>query len=159
MIIARSMTVELLKLLNDQSRSFIAQIQGRLSSTGTSATGKTSKSLRYVIEEGTSKIVLEVLGRPYFATVETGRKPTPDKKPSRAMIDNIKEWVSARGKPESAVWAIATKIQKEGTELFKKGGRTDIYTDQKETFADQLYQSITNEIADEIFKNAKLSFE
>lgn len=153
------MTVELLKLLNDQSRSFIAQIQGRLSSTGTSATGKTSKSLRYVIEEGTSKIVLEVLGRPYFATVETGRKPTPDKKPSRAMIDNIKEWVSARGKPESAVWAIATKIQKEGTELFKKGGRTDIYTDQKETFADQLYQSITNEIADEIFKNAKLSFE
>lgn len=153
------MTVELLKILNDQSRSFIAQIQGRLSSTGTSATGKTAKSLRYVIEEGTSKIVLEILGRPYFATVETGRKPTPDKKPSRAMIDNIKEWVSARGKPESAVWAIATKIQKEGTELFKKGGRTDIYTDQKETFADQLYQSITNEIADEIFKNAKLSFE
>lgn len=159
MIIARSMTVELLKLLNDQSRSFIAQIQGRLSSTGTSATGKTAKSLRYVIEEGTSKIVLEVLGRPYFATVETGRKATPDKKPSRAMINNIKEWVSARGKPESAVWAIATKIQKEGTELFKKGGRTDIYTDQKETFADQLYQSITNEMADEIFKNAKLSFE
>lgn len=159
MIIVQFMTVELLKLLNDQTRSFISQIQKNLSSSGTTATGKTSRSLRYEISEGTDRIVLEVLGKPFFAVVETGRKPTPEKKPSRAMIDNIREWVSARGKPDSAVWAIATNIQKHGTALFRKGGRTDIYSDQKETFADELYQSITNEIADEIFKNAKLSFE
>jgi hypothetical protein len=63
------------------------------------------------------------------------------------MIENIKEWVAARGKPESMVWAIATKINKEGTKLWQQGGRTDIYTDLKEGFADKIFMEAVENIA------------
>jgi len=149
------MTVDLLKILNDESRSFIAQVQAKIPN----ATGKTAKSLRYEISEGSARIILEVLGKPFFAVVETGRKATPDKKPSRAMIENITEWCNAKGKPESAVWAIAVYIQKHGTALFRKGGRTDVYTDSKEVFADKIFQDVTNTLADEIFKQATVAFQ
>lgn len=152
------MTVELLKLLNDNASTFIGDIRRNLVNTGTQATGKSGNSLRYVIEEGSDRIILEVFGKPYFAVVETGRKPTPDKKPSRAMIDNITEWVSVRGKPESAIWAIATSIQKSGTALYRKGGRTDIYTDLKEGFADKIYMEVVENMASEYFRQAQTAF-
>ena len=150
------MTSETLKILNDNAGSFIDQVKSNLGTSGTSATGKTSDSLRYEITEEGTKIVLTVFGRPYFATVETGRKAGGGI--SRAMIENITAWVSARGIPESAVWGIATKIQKEGTELFRKGGRTDIYSDLKEGFADKIFQEVTESIANEYFRNATVAF-
>lgn len=153
------MTSDLLRILNNETSSFITKVKGNLSSTGTDATGKTSRSLVYEISEGSSRIILEVYGRPFFATVETGRRPTPDKKPSREMISNIKEWVSARGKPESAVWAIAVSIQKRGTALFRKGGRTDIYTDLKEGFADKIFQEVVENMASEYFRKATVAFK
>lgn len=149
---------DVLSILNEQTNNFISKVQGNLASTGTDATKETSKSLRYEITEEGSKIILTVFGRPYFATVETGRKPTPDKKPSRNMIENISKWVAVRGKPESMVWAIAVSINKKGTDLWRKGGRTDIYTDEKENFADTIFKEITTSIADDIFKKATVSF-
>ena len=153
------MTAGLLTILSDETNYFLSEVKRNLDNTGTTATGKSRDSLRYEITEEGNKIVLTVFGKPYFAVVETGRKPTPDKKPSRAMIENIKEWVNARGKPESMVWAIATKINKEGTELWKKGGRTDIYTDLKEGFADRIFKEAVENLASEYFRQATVSFE
>lgn len=153
------MTAGLLTILSDETNYFLSEVKRNLDNTGTTATGKSRDSLRYEITEEGNKIVLTVFGKPYFAVVETGRKPTPDKKPSRAMIENIKEWVNARGKPESMVWAIATKINKEGTELWKKGGRTDIYTDLKEGFADRIFAEAVENLASEYFRQATVSFE
>ncbi len=52
---------------------------------------------------------MQLLGRPFFMTVETGRKPTPDKKPSREMVDNIRKWCDARGVDEGAAWGDSYK--------------------------------------------------
>jgi len=153
------MTVDLLAILSNETNDFLSEVKRNLDNTGTTATGKSKESLRFEITEEGKKIVLTVFGKPYFSVVETGRKPTPDKKPSRAMIDNITEWLSARGKPESMAWAVATKINKEGTKLWQTGGRTDIYTDLKESFADQIYMAAVEEISSEYFRNAVLSFE
>ena len=150
----------MLSILNTQSNSFIEKIRQNLTSTGTTATGKSAGSLYYKITDNGDKIDIEVIGaRSYFATVETGRKPTPDKKPSRAMIDNITAWVNARGKPESAVWAIATNIQKFGTELFQKGGRKDIYTDEIPGFVEELTDAMTKQWADEFFNEMLITFK
>jgi len=153
------MTAELMTILSNEANSFLSEVKRNLDDTGTTATGKSKESLRYEITEEGNRIVLTVFGKPYFAVVETGRKPTPDKKPSRAMIENIKEWVAARGKPESMVWAIATKINKEGTKLWQQGGRTDIYTDLKEGFADKIFTEAVENIASEYFRKATVSFE
>ncbi len=136
-----------LSILNDETNNFIAQVKGNLASTGTDATKKSSNSIYSKIQTTEGKITIEVLAKPFFSVVETGRKPTPEKKPSSDMIDNIKEWVAVRGKPENAAWAIAMSIQKKGTDLFRKGGRTDIYTDPGEEWAEDLFTKITKAIA------------
>jgi len=153
------MNSTMLSILNQESNSFIQKIRDNLESTGTTATGKTANSMYFKLTEEGTKIMVEVFGKPFMAVVETGRKPTPDKKPSRAMIDNITEWVSARGKPDSMIWAVATKIQKEGTELFKKGGRKDIYSNEIEGFVDAIGSAITKEIADEYLNNMVITFK
>jgi hypothetical protein len=149
-------SAEMIGILNENAESFITKIKGNLDATGTTATGESGKSLRYEINEDGSKIVLTVFGKPYFAVVETGRKPGGGV--SRGMIDNITKWAQVRGK-EEFIWAIAKKIDKEGSELFRKGGRTDIYTDEKEGFADKVFMEVTENIANEFFRKAIVSFE
>lgn len=155
------MNPDLLKVLNESAGGLVETIRKNLSSTGTDATGKTSQSLRYEVKDNGQKITVQLVGRPFFATVETGRKPTPDKKPSRDMIENIKEWVTARGKDADLVWAIATSIQQKGTKLFQKGGRTDIYTDaiSDPSFVDQISAEILGTFAKEYAKQIKLIFK
>lgn len=141
------MTVDLIKIMNETGTNLIKMIQGNLSSTGTDATLKTSNSLEYRIDDEGGTITLSLLGRPFFATVETGRRPTPDMKPSRSMIDNIKEWVKSRGLDENMAWAVATNIQKEGTKLFQSGGRTDIYTDPVDGMIQKIQQDVLDTYA------------
>lgn len=118
--------IDVTPILKTVGETTVRKIRENLSSTGTDATGKTSRSLKYEITKEGDTVTLRVTAKPYFMVVETGRKATPDKKPSREMIDNLGEWLRARGKEEGAKWAIAIKIQKEGSDLHKKGGRKDI---------------------------------
>jgi enoyl-[acyl-carrier-protein] reductase (NADH) len=75
-------------------------------------------------------------------TVQTGRRPTPGKKPSREMISNITAWVEGRNMDLSAVWAIATKIQQKGTKLWQSGGRKDIVDPAVEDFVKNVERAI-----------------
>lgn len=117
---------EIFDILNEEGNKLINDIRANLQTSGQNATLTTSNSLRIEIKQEGTKHNMKLFGRPFFMTVQTGRKPTPDKKPSKAMIDNIRVWAEARGLNENAVWAIATNIQKEGTKLWRAGGRTDI---------------------------------
>jgi hypothetical protein len=114
------------ELLFANGQTLIRDIQFNLSATGTNATQETSNSLQIQVTREGSKAKLTLTGRPFFMTVQTGRRPTPGVKPSRDMIQNITRWVEARGMDMDAAWAIATKIQQEGTKLWQSGGRTDI---------------------------------
>jgi hypothetical protein len=88
----------------------------------------------------------------------TGRKPTPDKKPSREMIENIGIWAAARGMNENAVWAIATKIQKKGTQLWRDGGRIDDYEAIVDTFINDVSTAILDKEADNFILKVKDGF-
>lgn len=110
------MVVDVLSILTNYGASIVSQIQQNLASTGTNATGKTSKSLRYEVTQEGSKATLMVIGKPFFKVVETGRKATPQyTNPSKDFVASIKEWVKARGIPEGAAYAIAKSIHKKGT--------------------------------------------
>lgn len=141
-------------ILDKAGKFAVSKIQDHLSSTGTNATSETSQSVVYSVERQGNKSTLTVTAKPFFMVVETGRKPTPEKKPGREMLDNIGKWLAARGKEESMKLAVAVKINKEGTELYKKGGRKDIVsnviTDQ---FIDELAEEILQYFADAVMSN------
>lgn len=139
---------EIFSVIQNSGIELINNIRANLGATGTNATNKTSQSLRIELKQEGTKFKLQLFGRPFFMTVETGRRPTPDKKPSREMISNITEWVNARGIDESAVWAIATKIQQRGTRLWFEGGRDDIVQPALDTFINDVSQGLLEAEAD-----------
>lgn len=138
------------EILNTKGIEAINSIRNNLASTGTNATSKTSQSLQVSINQVGTKVTLQITGRPFFMTVETGRKPTPDKKPSRQMISNIVAWMSARGLDETKAWAVAMAINNKGSALWRKGGRKDIVSD---VIDDDFYSSIENDILDQYGKD------
>ena len=147
--------MELIDILNQQGTELVNDIRANLGSTGTNATLKTSQSLRFEISQEGTKTRLKLFGRPFFNTVSTGRKPTPNKKPSREFIENLKPWAEARGLPESAVWAIATKINKLGTNLWRAGGREDIVEPAVDNFINDVSQQLLDLKADELVLKIK----
>lgn len=117
----------MLDLLREEAEGYVREIRENLASTGTDATGETSRSISWEVSRKGDTYVLEVFGgRPFFPTVETGSKPSK-KNPSPKMIEKIKTWKDVRGILASP-WAIAKNILKYGSKLWQRGGRTDIYT-------------------------------
>lgn len=118
--------MELFDSLRVRTIDLVNDIRANLGATGTNATGRTSQSLRFEITQNGGKMNMRLYGRPFFMTVQTGRRPTPEKKPSREMIDNLRVWMESRGMNSSKVWGLATKINQRGTRLWLEGGREDI---------------------------------
>lgn len=138
------MIVDTIAILSKYGQSTVAQIQQNLASTGTNATGKTSQSLRFEVEDDDDRQTLTVIGaRKYFMTVETGRKATPQfKNPSTEFVASIKEWMEAKG-IEGPAYAIAKAIHQRGTKLFRDGGRKDIVSS---VINASLYEAISKDL-------------
>lgn len=139
---------EIFNVIQSEGIELINNTRANLGSSGQNATNQTSQSLRIQITQEGSKYKMQLFGRPFFMTVQTGRRPTPDKKPSREMIENLLPWIAARGIDESAVWAIATKINQRGTELWRAGGRTDIVDPAVDQFVNDVGQNLLEAEAD-----------
>ena len=145
--------MEITELLNQEGIQLMNDIRANMGAAGMNVTGETMSSLRIEIKQEGTRTRMTLYGRPFFMTVQTGRKPTPGKKPSREMIDNITAWVEGRGMELDAVWAIATKIQEKGTKLWQSGGRTDIVDPAVEDFIDEVGHKLLDEQAEKlIFK-------
>ena len=122
----------LTEILSDWAENVITQIQSNMESTGTNASGKTSASLEYTVENGE----LTIYGRKYFQGVEQGR---PGGRVPYNFTDIIRQWMDDKkisnqfGETESekrsAAYMIGQFIKNHGTQLYREGGRTSIYTD------------------------------
>lgn len=92
---------------------------------GQVASGRTIASLKVEITEGGGVL----WGRSAFGTLETGRKGG---KVPAGFWKIIRQWMDDKGiqveKPDSFAYLVARKIAKEGTQLFRNGGRSDIYS-------------------------------
>ncbi len=153
------MTAELITILKKYGQSTVSQIRENLSSTGTDASKKTSQSLRYEIISDSSTTSLRIIGKPFFAVVETGRKPTPDYKPSKQFVASIREWLKAKGGEEGAAYAIARTIHQKGTKLYQQGGRTDIFSNViNDSLIDKISADLLDKFADEFLKNVVATF-
>jgi hypothetical protein len=149
------MTAELIRILDQYGKSTVEQIRDNLSSTGTNATGKTSRSLQYEVKQQGTKAVLRITGKPFMAVVETGRRATPEyTKPSTQFVAAIREWLKAKGKSEGSAYGIAKSIHQKGTKLHRDGGRKDIISNVvNESLIDKISQDLLKEFAEEFLNN------
>lgn len=94
-------------------------------SAGQVASGRTIASLKVEITEDGGVL----WGRSPFGTLETGRKGG---KVPAGFWKIIRQWMDDKGiqveKPDSFAYLVARKIAREGTQLFRNGGRSDIYS-------------------------------
>lgn len=117
-----------------------------------SATGKTAESIRFrIYQKDNGNWVLEILGRKYFSTLETGRGPRKSSAYGEFDIHML-EYIKARGigsglsekKQAQLAKFLAYKINKEGDETFKAGGRV-VYSDTLTKLVADLKRAIVSD--------------
>jgi hypothetical protein len=143
MILIIAVIAEILAILTQYGQSTTDQIKVDIPKK----TGKTAASVRFTVREEGSKAILSITGRPYFMAVQTGRKPTPDKKPSSSFVQNIKDWLQVQGKEQGPAYAIARSINQKGTKLWQQGGNTLISDIVSQSLIDKISQDVLTEFA------------
>jgi hypothetical protein len=135
--------IDLIEILNPIGNSVVAQIQQNLASTGSNASGETSRSLKYTVTQEGTNTIFQITGRPYFMTVETGRGPTKSgTQSSPSLFEQIVSWMASKGVSGSA-YAIEKSIHKHGTKLYRSGGRKDIVSSViNQSLYDQIAQAV-----------------
>ena len=93
---------------------------------GQKASGKTAESLNI---QNTDENSIGLFGRSHFAVLETGRKGG---KVPKGFYAIILKWIEDKRidveKPKTMAYFTAQKIAREGTKLFRDGGRNDIFS-------------------------------
>lgn len=113
-----------------------------------SATGKTVNSIRFESTE----IRLKIYGRQAFSAIETGRGPRTSGD-YQGFDESMLEYMKARGigsdlsekKRKQLARFLSYKINKEGDQLFKSGGR-EVYSDKLDAFIVELEKACAKEI-------------
>lgn len=108
-------------------------------SAGQVASGRTIASLKVEITEDGGVL----WGRSAFGTLETGRKGG---KVPAGFWKIIRQWMDDKGiqveKPDSFAYLVSRKIAKEGTQFFRNGGRSDIYSPEVKDTVDRVSDGI-----------------
>lgn len=126
------------------------RIQQNLETTGTNASGRTSRSLEVVVDNTSGTL----FGRQAFGTVETGRRAG---RVPYGFTEIIYQWMqdkgvhaerygrrSQRSADMSMAYLIAKKIAREGSKLYRDGGRVDIYSNVLPVAIEQVKRETTN---------------
>lgn len=148
-------------------------IRDNITATGTRASGRTQASIRVEVSADTGTIY----GRQAFSVLQTGRRGG---KVPHGFVDMMKDWIRDKGirttpiqyvRRPSAKWqpkytpeqrgvnaaagAIAYKIRTQGTSLYRKGGREDIYTEPIEKAVQGIKDDLKDAYVAEIVKDLR----
>lgn len=129
MLSMKDKRAEVKGILNEELESLRQRIIENHIRAGQRASGRTIASLRVEVNDDNGTL----FGRQAFGVLETGRKPG---KVPKGFYQIIQKWVHDKGiqvnNPKSFAYLVARKIAREGTELYKIGGRADIYSPEIE---------------------------
>lgn len=116
--------------VTNELQDLAQRIADNISRNGQRASGRTQRSFE-VKDEGDT---ITLYGRKAFGTMETGRRGG---RVPRNFREILYEWSIDKGiqfdterERASFAYLLAKKIQKEGTELFREGGRADVYSNE-----------------------------
>lgn len=118
---------KVMELVSSELEALKQRIIENHRSAGQVASGRTIASLKVEVTEDGGIL----WGRSAFGTLETGRKRG---KVPAGFWKIIRQWMDDKGiqveKPDSFAYLVARKIAREGTQLFRNGGRSDIYSSE-----------------------------
>lgn len=119
---------EVQNIIFEELEDLRKRIISNIDSTGRKASGRTSGSMHTDISENRGIL----FGRMAFGTLETGRKSG---KVPAGFYQIIKQWVIDKGisfdsqsERNSFAYLVSRKIAREGTQLYRRGADTDVYT-------------------------------
>ena len=122
------MNKETREIIESRLRELMQEVKDNHINAGQRASGKTIESLKIESDENS----VGLLGRKYFGVLETGRKPG---KVPKGFYETILKWAKSKSidfesetKMKTFAYFVSKKIAEEGTKLFRKGGRNDIYS-------------------------------
>lgn len=138
------------KVLREELEALRQRIIANMERDGAVASGRTRNSLRVEVDEGGGILYGGLPTGAPFGTLETGSAPFgharfgyPSIPLKRSFASIIYDWMQDKGiraqpigrqsqeaADRSLSWAIATTIRKHGTQLYRKGGRSDIYSNE-----------------------------
>ena len=128
-------------ILREELEALKERIIANHRQAGQVASGKTIASMQVNIDGDTGELV----GRPFFGTLETGAKPWKNaasmKKVPASFNAIIEQWIKDKGLNLNS-WAVAYKIIHEGTRLYRQGGRSDIYSNEIPKTIDNIGQRL-----------------
>ena len=135
-------------IINEELLKLKDVIAANMQAQGLNASGKTSKSLEVVMGDNGGAL----MGRSFFAVLETGRKAGKVPKNFRQIIE---KWATDKGltfetpaKLRSFSYLVARKIAAEGTKQYRTGRRTDVFTDA----VNETVTSIQNQLGSTVLK-------
>lgn len=130
-------------IVADELQKLKERIVANHIAAGQRASGRTIESMIVRVDDiGDGVVIGELDARPYFAGLETGSRPwsvihTRQRKdgteyPSapKWFIDIVRDWAGSKGVNLDSPWGVATKIMTSGSELFRNGGRNDIFSNE-----------------------------
>lgn len=123
-------TIEIEEMMREVFDQMRQDIIARHEQAGQVASGRTRDSLRSEIVPGMSSVTATLYGRKYFAALETGSKPWAKQyqHPPKPFVETIAEWMKDKGITGVSAYLVARKIMQEGSNLYRSGGRNDIFT-------------------------------
>ncbi len=140
----REIKSEVKAILEDIMSSSRNSIASAIVSEGANASGRTIASLHSKVVEDEEGMSARLYGRQAFHTLERGR--AGGRVPS-GFRHIIRQWMMDKGidmgsdtSNNSFAYFVARKIALEGTKLYRRGGRTTIYTPAVDTATTLLLQ-------------------
>lgn len=130
---------EVLRIVRSELDDLRLRIIDHHVNAGQKASGRTIESLHVEMQEYGGIL----WGRKAIGVLEDGRKGG---KVPKGFYQIIQKWVKDKGiqvkNPKSFSYLVARKIAREGTELHRQGGRSDIYS----TEIEKTIESIMNKV-------------
>lgn len=107
---------------------------------GQVASGKTRDSLSVEVSSDITSATATMYGRKYFAALETGSAPWKKqyKHPPRPFVETIAKWMTDKGIEGVSAYLVARKIMREGSRLYRDGGKQDIFTPVMEDIEERI---------------------
>lgn len=128
-----------MELVSSELEALKQKVIENQKNSGQIASGRTIASMKVEVTEDGGVL----WGRSPFGTLETGRKPG---KVPAGFWKIIRQWMDDKGiqvqKPDSFAYLVARKIANEGTQLFRNGGRDDIYSPEVKDTVERVSQGI-----------------
>lgn len=135
---------EVRQILREELEDLRERIIANMAKADQIVSGGTRDSLHVEIRENGGVLT----GRQAFATLETGSRPwsRPPKRVPRFFADLIGKWIDAKGLYLNK-WAVAHTIIHQGSKLYRKGGRADIYTPELQPTIDRIGERLLDQYA------------